>query len=130
MTTEPAPGRARRSRPRLARDTIVGWMVLVLFVSLLSVVIVVRESLHLSVTERANAAVAQEIEEFRTFTPGGRRPRDLQALHLGGAAAAGLPVAAEPEQRRGDRRVRRQGGRRDDLPWTRRALAGGVRPHP
>ena len=64
----------RRRRPRLARDTIVGWMVLVLFVSLLSVVIVVRESLHLSVTERANADVSQEIEEFRTFTQEGVDP--------------------------------------------------------
>lgn len=64
----------RRRRPRLARDTIVGWMVLVLFVSLLSVVIVVRESLHLSVTERANADVTQEIEEFRTFTQEGVDP--------------------------------------------------------
>lgn len=63
-----------RPRPRLARDTIVGWMVLVLFVSLLSVVIVVRESLHLSVTERANADVAQEIDEFRTFTEDGTDP--------------------------------------------------------
>ncbi|MDN5716699.1 MAG: ATP-binding protein, partial [Janibacter sp.] len=74
MTTEPDPGRARRSRPRLARDTIVGWMVLVLFVSLLSVVIVVRENLRLSVTERANADVSQEIQEFRTFTQEGVDP--------------------------------------------------------
>ncbi|GAA8844774.1 HAMP domain-containing sensor histidine kinase [Helicobacter pylori] len=65
---------AERGRPRLARDTIVGWMVLVLFVSLLSVVIVVRESLHVSVTERANADVTQEIEEFRTFTRTGVDP--------------------------------------------------------
>lgn len=64
----------RRRRPRLARDTIVGWMVLVLFVSLLSVVIVVRESLQLSVTERANADVSQEIAEFRTFTEEGVDP--------------------------------------------------------
>lgn len=66
--------RPRRRRPRLARDTIVGWMVLVLFVSLLSVVIIVRESLHLSVTERANQDVTQEIEEFRTFTQEGVDP--------------------------------------------------------
>lgn len=64
----------RRRRPRLARDTIVGWMLLVLFVSLLSVVIIVRESLHLAVTERANADVSQEIEEFRTFTQEGVDP--------------------------------------------------------
>ena len=61
---------AERGRPRLARDTIVGWMVLVLFVSLLSVVIVVRESLHVSVTERANADVTQDITEMaRVWTP-------------------------------------------------------------
>lgn len=64
----------RRRRPRLARDTIVGWMVLLLFVSLLSVVVVVRETLHLSVTNRANDDVAQEIEEFRTFTDEGVDP--------------------------------------------------------
>jgi len=66
--------RSRSRRPRLARDTIVGWMVLVLFISLLSVVIVVRESLHLSVTDRANADVTQEIEEFRRFTQEGVDP--------------------------------------------------------
>lgn len=49
-------------------------MVLVLFVSLLSVVIIVRESLHLSVTDRANADVTQEIQEFRTFTREGVDP--------------------------------------------------------
>ena len=68
----------RRRRPRLARDTIVGWMLLVLGVSLLSVVIIVRESLHLSVTERANADVVQEIEEFRTFTTEGIDPETSQ----------------------------------------------------
>ena len=51
------------------------WVVLVvLFVSLLSVVVVVRETLHLSVTNRANADVVQEIEEFRTFTDEGVDP--------------------------------------------------------
>lgn len=69
-----AAPRPFRRRPRLARDTIVGWMVLVLFVSLLSVVIVVRESLHLSVTNRANQDVTQEIEEFRQFTQEGKDP--------------------------------------------------------
>lgn len=70
----PTPPRPFRRRPRLARDTIVGWMVLVLFVSLLSVVIVVRESLLVSVTNRANEDVTQEIEEFRQFTKEGRDP--------------------------------------------------------
>lgn len=69
-TSRDRPGR----RPRLARDTIVGWMVLVLFVSLLSVVIVVRESLNRSVTDRANEDVTREIEEFRTFTSDGVDP--------------------------------------------------------
>ncbi|MBA4084693.1 MAG: two-component sensor histidine kinase [Kytococcus sp.] len=64
----------RRPRPRLARDTIVGWMLLMLLVSLLSVIIVVRESLHRSVTDAANADVSQEIEEFRTFTEEGVDP--------------------------------------------------------
>ena len=72
-TGAPVSPRPRR-RPRLARDTIVGWMVLVLFVTLLTVVLVVRESLHLSVREEANADVTQEIEEFRTFTEEGRNP--------------------------------------------------------
>src|SRR5699024_6022951 len=72
-TGGPVSPRSRR-RPRLARDTIVGWMVLVLFVTLLTVVLVVRESLHLSVREEANADVTQEIEEFRTFTEEGRNP--------------------------------------------------------
>ncbi len=49
-------------------------MVLVLFVSLFSVVIIVRESLHVSVTNRANEDVIQEIEEFRTFTSDGVDP--------------------------------------------------------
>lgn len=65
----PSPSPFRRpGRPRLSRDTIVGWMLLVLLIALVSVVVVVRESLHLSVTERANADVAQEIAEFRAFT--------------------------------------------------------------
>lgn len=71
MTTE-AP--TRRRRPRLSRETIVAWMVLVLFVTLLSVVIVVHESLHRSVAESANADVTQEIQEFRTFTKEGVDP--------------------------------------------------------
>lgn len=70
--------RPRRRRPRLARDTIVGWMVLVLFVTLLTVVIVVREGLHLSVTNEANADVTQEIEEFRTYTEEGVDPETSQ----------------------------------------------------
>lgn len=70
----PETARARRSRPRLSRDTIVGWMVVVLFVTLLSVVIVVNESLHLAVTERANDDVSQEIQEFRTFAKDGVDP--------------------------------------------------------
>lgn len=71
MSTE-AP--TRRRRPRLSRETIVGWMVLILFVTLLSVVIVVHETLRLSVTDRANADVTQEIQEFRTFTQEGVDP--------------------------------------------------------
>lgn len=74
MAVEETGARPRRRRPRLARDTIVVWMLLVLFVSLLSVVIVVRESLHLSVTDRANEDVTQEIEEFRAFTEDGVDP--------------------------------------------------------
>ena len=76
MQAEPteAGARPRRRRPRLARDTIVGWMVFVLFVSLFSVVIIVRESLHVSVTNRANEDVIQEVEEFRTFTSDGVDP--------------------------------------------------------
>lgn len=49
-------------------------MVLVLFATLTSVVIVVHESLHLSVIERANADISQEIQEFRTFTQEGVDP--------------------------------------------------------
>ncbi|WEV79402.1 HAMP domain-containing sensor histidine kinase [Janibacter cremeus] len=71
MSTE-AP--TRRRRPRLSRETIVGWMVLILFVTLLSVVIVVHETLRLSVTDSANADVTQEIQEFRTFTQEGVDP--------------------------------------------------------
>lgn len=71
MTTETP---TRRRRPRLSRETIVGWMMLILFVTLLSVVIVVHETLHLSVTDRANADVTQEIQEFRTFTQEGVDP--------------------------------------------------------
>lgn len=72
--TGPDEPQVRRRRPRLARDTIVGWMVLVLLVTLLTVVIVVRESLHLAVTNDANADVTQEVEEFRTFTEDGKDP--------------------------------------------------------
>lgn len=72
MTTDGR--RPRRGRPRLTRETIVGWMMLVLFVTLTSVVIVVHESLHLSVTDRANADITQEIQEFRTFTQEGVDP--------------------------------------------------------
>lgn len=73
MTTAEPSGAGHR-RPRLARETIVGWMVLVLFVSLASVVVVVHESLHLEVAERANDAVSQEIREFQTFTQQGIDP--------------------------------------------------------
>lgn len=65
---------ARRRRPRLSRETIVAWMVLILFVTLLSVVIVVHETLHLTVTDRANADVTQEVQEFRTFSQEGVDP--------------------------------------------------------
>lgn len=64
----------RRRRPRLTRETIVGWMLIVLFVTLLSVVIVVHETMHLTVVERANADVTQEVQEFRTFTQEGVDP--------------------------------------------------------
>lgn len=70
----PVERQPRRDRPRLSRDTIVAWMVLVLFVTLLTVVIVVHESLHLSATDRVNAEITQEIEEFRAFTRDGVDP--------------------------------------------------------
>lgn len=65
---------AARRRPRLARGTIVGWMVVVLLISLTSVVVVVRQSLHLDVTNRANQDIVQEIEEFRTLSADGVDP--------------------------------------------------------
>src|SRR5699024_4372879 len=74
MTTTEPSGAGHGKRPRLARETIVGWMVLVLFVSLASVVVIVHESLHLEVAERANDAVSQEIREFQTFTEEGIDP--------------------------------------------------------
>lgn len=72
MSAEVVP---RRRRPRLSRETIVAWIVLILFVTLLSVVIVVHETLHLTVTERANADVTQEVQEFRAFSRDGVDPK-------------------------------------------------------
>ncbi len=68
------PRTPSRPRPRLARETIVGWMVVVLFVSLASVVVVIHESLHLGVAQRANSDVSQEISEFQAFTREGIDP--------------------------------------------------------
>ena len=53
-------------------------MLLVLLIALVSVVVVVRESLHLSVTERANASASEEVIQFRTFVDQQVDPRTDQ----------------------------------------------------
>lgn len=65
---------AARRRPRLARGTIVGWLLLTLGVTLASILLVADAVLGAEVVTDANSDVTQEIEEFRTFAAEGRDP--------------------------------------------------------
>lgn len=71
---EGAGGPALTRRPRLARGTIVTWMMLVLGMTLGSILVIAHGVLMDDVAQEANADVSQEIEEFRTFAAEGRDP--------------------------------------------------------
>lgn len=79
-TTDPQPSAAAGRRPRLARGTIVGWMVLTLGVTLASILLVANGVLRTDVVAQANSDVSQEIEEFRTFASEGTDPETGKAF--------------------------------------------------
>jgi two-component system OmpR family sensor kinase len=72
-STPPQP-RAPVGSPVPARLRIVGWIMLTAALGLLAVVLTVRSALLSDVERAANAAVAQEVDEFRTFADRGRDP--------------------------------------------------------
>jgi two-component system, OmpR family, sensor kinase len=72
-STPPQP-RAPDGSPVPARLRIVGWIMLTAALGLLTVVLTVRSALLSDVERAANAAVAQEVDEFRTFADRGRDP--------------------------------------------------------
>ncbi|ANE03004.1 sensor histidine kinase [Corynebacterium crudilactis] len=74
-----------KSTPRNAslRWRIVFWMTAVVFLTLASVVIITRSVLLSEVTNTANSAVEQEIEEFRRFASDGIDPTTAQPFESG-----------------------------------------------
>lgn len=65
------------------RWRIVFWMTAVVFLTLASVVIITRSVLLSEVTETANSAVEQEIEEFRRFAAEGTDPTSAEPFESG-----------------------------------------------
>lgn len=79
-TTDPAPAQfvahPLRSGTRIpARAQIMGWLLLVLVVTLVTIVLLVRQFLHADATQRATASLEQEAQEFVSFASEGRDPR-------------------------------------------------------
>ncbi|ALP49053.1 sensor histidine kinase [Corynebacterium glutamicum] len=74
-----------KSTPLIAslRWRIVLWMTAVVFLTLASVVIITRSVLLSEVTNTANSAVEQEIEEFRRFAAEGIDPTTAQPFESG-----------------------------------------------
>jgi two-component system OmpR family sensor kinase len=73
-TSSPPQPRAPDGSPVPARLRIVGWIMLAAALGLLAVVLTVRSALLSDVERAANAGVAQEVDEFRTFAARGRDP--------------------------------------------------------
>ncbi|TCP45419.1 signal transduction histidine kinase [Tamaricihabitans halophyticus] len=74
------PGKLGGSRVP-ARLQIVGWFVLVMAVGLISVVLLLRHSLVSEIEERANRALEQDAEEFRSFAAAGHDPTTGQQIN-------------------------------------------------
>ncbi|ALC04767.1 hypothetical protein CDES_01465 [Corynebacterium deserti GIMN1.010] len=74
---------APTSRKASLRWRIVFWMSAVVFLTLASVVIITRSVLLSEVTNEANSAVEQEIEEFRRFASDGIDPETAQPFDSG-----------------------------------------------
>lgn len=70
---ESIPG-SRFFAPNSLRWRIIFWITIVVFVALASVILVTRSVLQNQVTESANSAVEQEIDEFRQFAIEGTDP--------------------------------------------------------
>ena len=77
-TTDQGHGPATGRRPRLARGTIVGWVLVILAATLASILLVANGVLRADVAAEANGDVTQEIEEFRTFAAEGQDPETGQ----------------------------------------------------
>lgn len=74
----PSPRQLPRRLPGSLRWRIVIWITVVVLVTLTSVVVVTRSVLLSQVTNAANAAVEQELEEFRRFAEEGADPTTAQ----------------------------------------------------
>lgn len=77
-TVPVTPRAPRRGRAVPARWRIVGWILLTTVVALVAVVVTARDLLLTEVDHDANADIAQEVDEFRTFVAEGVDPHTAQ----------------------------------------------------
>ncbi len=81
-TTRPVLARPLRKGTRIpARAQIMGWLLLVLVVTLVAIVLLVRQLLHADATRRATESLEQEAQEFVNFASEGRDPRTGRPLN-------------------------------------------------
>lgn len=93
MTTE---GQPRGRRPRLARGTIVAWLVLIVAVTLVSILLAANTVLREQIVDGANREVAQEIEEFHSFAASAVDPETGRSFASGAALVEAFLARQRP----------------------------------